>query len=146
MSDRIDGALLERGRRALRRNDAVLGAVIRRVGACDIKRHGDPYRYLVRSVVHQQITGKAAAAIETRLKASFGGRVPAPARLRSADVETLRGAGLSRQKVASLHAIASAFDDRVARRAPPCATRRSGRRRTRHADPRRRRVDRAHAA
>jgi DNA-3-methyladenine glycosylase II len=113
LTDRIDAALLERGRRALRRNDALLGAVIRRVGACEIKRHGDPYRYLVRSVLHQQITGKAAAAIEKRLRASFGGRVPAPARLRAADVETLRGAGLSRQKIASLHAIAAAFDDRM---------------------------------
>jgi DNA-3-methyladenine glycosylase II len=113
LSDRIDAALLERGRRALRRNDVVLGAVIRRVGACAIKRHGDPYRYLVRSVLHQQITGKAAAAIELRLKASFGGRVPAPSRLRAAEPETLRAAGLSRQKIASLQAIAAAFDDRV---------------------------------
>ncbi len=113
MADRIDARLAERGRRALCRRDAVLGDVIRRVGACELKRHGDPYRYLVRSVIHQQITGKAAAAIEARLKASFGGRVPAPARLRGAGIETLRSAGLSRQKVASLHAIATAFDERV---------------------------------
>jgi 3-methyladenine DNA glycosylase/8-oxoguanine DNA glycosylase len=111
--DRIDAALVERGRRALRRRDAVLGDVIRRVGSCGLERRGDPYRYLVRSVLHQQITGKAAAAIETRLKASFDGRVPAPSQLRRASEETLRSAGLSRQKVASLHAIATAFDDGV---------------------------------
>ena len=113
MTDRIDGVLVERGRRALRRKDAVLGDVIRRVGRCELERRGDPYRYLVRSVLHQQITGKAAAAIEKRLKASFGGRVPAPAQLRRAPVESLRAAGLSRQKVESLQAIATAFDERV---------------------------------
>lgn len=113
MADRIDAALVERGRRALRRRDPVLSDVIRRVGVCEMKRHGDPYRYLVRSVLHQQITGKAAASIEKKLAASFGGRVPAPSQLRCAPVETLRAAGLSRQKVASLQAIATAFDERV---------------------------------
>ncbi len=113
MSDRIDAAGIERARRTLRRRDPVLGAVIRRVGACELKRGGDPYRYLVRSVLYQQITGAAGRAIEKRLHAAFGGRVPMPALLRIADAETLRSVGLSRQKIASIHAIATAFDERT---------------------------------
>ncbi|MBS1107278.1 MAG: HhH-GPD superfamily base excision repair protein [Deltaproteobacteria bacterium] len=112
MADRIDEALLERARRSLRRRDPVLGDVIRRVGACGLRRRGDPYRYLVRSVLFQQITGAAGSAIEKRLHAAYGGRVPAPAQLRVAETETLRGAGLSRQKIESLRAIATAFDER----------------------------------
>jgi DNA-3-methyladenine glycosylase II len=112
LADRIDAALLERARRALRRRDPVLGGVIRRVGACELRRRGDPYRYLVRSVLFQQITGAAGTAIEKRLHAAFGGRVPAPSELRIAKDETLRGAGLSRQKVESVRAIATAFDER----------------------------------
>lgn len=108
---RLDPAALSRARRALVRRDATLGAVIRRVGACGLAPRGDPYRYLVRSVLYQQITGRAAQAIEARLRGAFGGRIPAPARLRAADAEQLRSCGLSRQKVASLHAIAAAFDD-----------------------------------
>jgi DNA-3-methyladenine glycosylase II len=113
MADRIDSVLVERARRALRRGDPVLGAVIRRVGACELRRRGDPYRYLVRSVLYQQITGAAGRAIEKRLHAAFGGRVPMPARLRVAETETLRSAGLSRQKIDSIRAIATAFDERT---------------------------------
>ena len=113
MADRIDAVLVERARRSLRRGDPVLGAVIRRVGACELKRRGDPYRYLVRSVLYQQITGAAGRAIEKRLHAAFGGRVPIPAQLRLAATETLRSAGLSRQKIDSIRAIATAFDERT---------------------------------
>jgi DNA-3-methyladenine glycosylase II len=108
---RMGPALASLASRHLRRRDPVLGAVVARVGPCAIVPRGDPYRYLVRSVVYQQITGHAARAIEGRLKAAYGGRLPAPERLRKASAVQLRGVGLSRQKIASLHAIATAFDD-----------------------------------
>ena len=108
----LDPPTLERARRVLRRRDPTLGALIRRVGRCDLTPRGDPYRYLVRSVLYQQITGKAAQSIEARLKALFGGRIPAAARLRRATPERLRSVGLSRQKAASIRAIAEAFDER----------------------------------
>ena len=73
---RLDPPLLETARRRLRRRDPALGAVIRRVGPCGLASRGDPYRALVRSVVHQQIAGAAARAIESRLKTHFGGRIP----------------------------------------------------------------------
>jgi DNA-3-methyladenine glycosylase II len=108
----LDATALDRARRALGRRDPVLGALIRRVGPCGLAPRGDPYRYLVRSVLHQQVTGHAARAIEARLRASFDGRIPAPARLRAASPALLRRAGLSRQKIASVRAIAAAFDER----------------------------------
>jgi DNA-3-methyladenine glycosylase II len=113
VADRIDATLVERARRILRRRDPILGDVIRSVGICALRRRGDPYRFLVRSILYQQISGHAARAIEGRLHASFGGRVPEPAQLRKAATERLRAAGLSRQKVESLRAIATAFDERV---------------------------------
>ncbi len=102
---------LERARRTLRRRDPRLGAVIREVGPCRLGARGDPYRFLVRSVLYQQISGHAARAIETRLKAAHAGRIPAPARLRAARADQLRRIGLSRQKIAAVRAIAAAFDD-----------------------------------
>jgi DNA-3-methyladenine glycosylase II len=108
---RLDADLCETARRSLRRRDPVLGAVIRRVGPCGIRARGDPYRSLLRSVVYQQLAGAAAAAIAGRLRRHFGGRYPRPELLLAAADADLRGAGLSRQKIATLRAVAAAFAD-----------------------------------
>ena len=108
---RLDPAGLEQGRRHLRRRDPRLAGVIRRVGPCGIEPLGDPYRALLRSVIHQQLAGKAAAAIAGRLKARYRGRYPRPDVLLEASEAELREVGLSRQKAASLRAIATAFAD-----------------------------------
>lgn len=63
----------------------------------------DPYRALVRSVVYQQLSGKAAATILGRVVALFPDKdFPDPEDLLEADPVLLRGAGLSRQKIAAL--------------------------------------------
>jgi DNA-3-methyladenine glycosylase II len=101
--------VLEQARRRLARRDPVLRPVIRRVGPCRLVRRGDPYRALVRAVLFQQLAGSAARAIQGRLEARFGGRVPEPARLLDARDAELRAVGLSRQKVAALRSVAEAF-------------------------------------
>ncbi len=111
MPGKLDAALLERARRSLRRRDPSLAALIRRVGPCGIRPQGDPYRSLVRSVVYQQLAGAAAGAIAARLRRAHGGRYPAPARLLAASDRELREVGLSRQKIATLRALAEAFAD-----------------------------------
>ena len=112
MPEKVDRALLTKACRKIRRSDPRLGAVIRRVGPCGIEPTGDPYRALLRSVIYQQLAGSAAGAIASRVRRSFGGRYPAPARLLAAPEADLRAAGLSRQKVAALRAVASAFADK----------------------------------
>jgi DNA-3-methyladenine glycosylase II len=113
MHSRIDPELLERARRSLRRRDPALGAVIRRVGPCGLEASGDPYRALVRSVVYQQLAGSAAGAILGRVRARFGGRIPRPERLLAATDAELRSDGLSRQKIAAIRSVASAFADKT---------------------------------
>ena len=62
----------------------------------------DPYRALVRAVVYQQLSGKAAGTIHGRVLALFPDKDhPDPEDLLAAAPETLRGAGLSRQKIAA---------------------------------------------
>ena len=107
---KIDAALSARARRALCRRDPKLGSVIRRVGTCTLEPLGDPYRELLRSVIHQQLAGPAARAISGRVKAHFGGRYPAPARLLATPDPALRAAGLSGSKLNTLKGIAAAFD------------------------------------
>jgi DNA-3-methyladenine glycosylase II len=111
MANSLDGESLERARRSLARRDPVLRPLIRRVGSCGLRRRGDPYGALVRSVLYQQLAGAAAAAIHARLRARFGGRDPRPGALLAARDAELRAIGLSRQKIAALRSIAEHFDD-----------------------------------
>ncbi len=66
----------------------------------------EPYGALVRSIVGQQLSTKAAATIYERVIQLFGGRTPTPAELLAADPEQVRAAGLSRPKVAYLRSLA----------------------------------------
>lgn len=111
MVQKLSPEEIERARRALRRRDPVLGAVVRRVGPCALRARGDPYASLHRAILYQQLAGAAAQAIERRVKSLFGGRVPRPAALLAADDVSLRSAGLSRQKLASLRDLARAFHE-----------------------------------
>jgi DNA-3-methyladenine glycosylase II len=102
----LDDGAIERALRALKRRDPKLARVIREVGPCRMLRTGDPYRFLIRSILFQQISVHAGRAIEGRLKGHFGGRLPPPERLRATRATTLRGLGLSRQKILAVRSIA----------------------------------------
>jgi DNA-3-methyladenine glycosylase II len=81
------------------RTDPVFARIIDQVGPCkfEARAEGSHFDALVRSIVYQQITGKAAATIIARVHAHFGGP-PTPEALLAAREEQLRAAGLSRQK------------------------------------------------
>ena len=86
-------------------------------------RPDDHYGALVRSIVGQQLSTKAARAIYGRLIERFGGRTPTPAEVLADDPDALRvAAGLSRAKVAYLrslaeHVLDGSLELRAARRA-----------------------------
>lgn len=66
-----------------------------------------PYESLVKAVVYQQLSGKAAETIFGRVRALFPGTAfPTPKAILGADVGQLRSAGLSRPKAAYLQNIA----------------------------------------
>jgi DNA-3-methyladenine glycosylase II len=75
------------------------------------RRPGDAYGALVRAIVGQQISTKAAKSIFDRLVALFGGRTPTPRELLDRDPEELRGVGLSRAKVLFLRDLAEHVED-----------------------------------
>jgi DNA-3-methyladenine glycosylase II len=107
--EKLDDRRLAAAARHLKRSDARLARVIEAHGPCTLAPRGDPYRYLVRSILYQQLAGKAAATIERRFKAGFGGRVPPPATLAAERDARLRSFGLSRQKAAAVRAVGAAF-------------------------------------
>lgn len=85
--------------------------LVRAAKPLDLEEHrrgrpADPYGALVRTIVGQQLSTKAARTIYTRLTALFGGHPPAPEEVLAADEEALRAAGLSRSKVSYLRDLA----------------------------------------
>ena len=93
----------------------MLARVIDAVGELGDPRAGRPadhYGALVRSIIGQQLSTKAARAIYTRLTERFGGRTPTPAEVLADDPDALRAAaGLSRAKVAYLRSLAEHVTD-----------------------------------
>ncbi|MBV8988339.1 MAG: DNA-3-methyladenine glycosylase 2 family protein [Solirubrobacterales bacterium] len=101
----------------LRAADPVLRKIIDRVGADGLGdpragRPEDHYGALVRSIVGQQLSTKAARAIYSRLIERFGGRTPTPEEVLADDPDELRlAAGLSHAKVRYLRSLAEHIGD-----------------------------------
>ena len=100
----MDEATLQKARKHLARRDAVLRAIIRQVGPCTLRHNPDHFATLVRSIIAQQISTKAAQAIAGRLLEQVGRFQPR--RILAASDDDLRAAGLSRGKQASLRDLA----------------------------------------
>jgi DNA-3-methyladenine glycosylase II len=108
---RDDTELARERRRALahlRRTDERIARVIEKVGACQFtpRAEGTHFDALMRAIVYQQLSGKAAATILARVLALYGDRYPTAAELLNTADEQLRGAGLSRQKMSYLRDLA----------------------------------------
>jgi DNA-3-methyladenine glycosylase II len=93
----------------LARRDADLARVEAAAGPLPWRRRSVGFAGLLQAIVGQQISNQAAAAIWRRVAALPGATDPAG--LAALDDETLRGAGLSRPKVAHARALATAFAD-----------------------------------
>jgi 3-methyladenine DNA glycosylase/8-oxoguanine DNA glycosylase len=98
----------ELARRALVAADPQLGALIERVGPCGLRRSPAtaPFPALSRSIVYQQLSGKAAGTILRRVLDLFPDGYTPEALLALPDAP-LRAAGLSRAKLAALRDLAA---------------------------------------
>jgi 3-methyladenine DNA glycosylase/8-oxoguanine DNA glycosylase len=94
----------------LKKQDPALGRLIDKVGAYTVRveRLSSPFAALAESIMHQQITGKAAATIVRRFKEKLGEgeSFPIPEAVLGASDETLRGVGLSGSKVRAMRDLA----------------------------------------
>jgi DNA-3-methyladenine glycosylase II len=109
-----------KAQKALAAADPAMAALIERVGEIDIEtrlrrrreeRPADAYGALLRAIVGQQLSTKAARTIYRRVCDLFGGAAPSPAQLLEASAEDLRGCGLSGRKVEYLRDLAAHVRD-----------------------------------
>ena len=87
------------------RRDPILAGIIKRHGRCELgaaRDRFDHFAMLVRAIVFQQLSTKAATTIHTRLMTLLPGGRPAPPALASLTDEQFRAAGISRQKAGYL--------------------------------------------
>jgi DNA-3-methyladenine glycosylase II len=96
-------------KRRLAAADPVLGAIIRHHPRIALTSRGDAFQTLARSIVGQQISLKAAAAVWGRVVGACGEMSPGSLKLRRA--ATLRRCGLSERKVEYLRDLAAHFAD-----------------------------------
>jgi DNA-3-methyladenine glycosylase II len=87
------------------RRDPVLAAIIRQHGPCalgDARDRFDHFAMLVRAIVFQQLSTKAATTIHDRLIAAMPGGIVSPEALASLSDDQFRAVGISRQKASYL--------------------------------------------
>ncbi|HYN83220.1 MAG TPA: hypothetical protein VES88_17210 [Gemmatimonadaceae bacterium] len=85
-----------------------MAEVIDEVGPCtlELRTAGTHFDALIRSIVYQQLSGKAAATIHGRVRAMFDSETPLPQQITAAQHDALRKAGLSNQKAGYLRNLA----------------------------------------
>lgn len=90
----------------LKKSDPVLRAIIQQIGSCRMQYGTPEFHRLARSIVYQQLNGRAAATIFGRFAALAGEPITPEGVLKLSD-EQMRAAGLSKQKTAYLKDLAT---------------------------------------
>ena len=97
--------------RHLRRADPIMRDVIRRAGPFALKRRRNRFRALVFSILAQQISGNAAAAIRARLLEYLKPQPLSANSISQLSLGELRSVGLSQQKASYLMDLAARVND-----------------------------------
>jgi len=103
----------QRARRLLMRRDPILSEAIKRIGPCLMadRQRKDHLSALTGAIVSQQLSTKAAATIYGRFAALFPDNVIDAAAIPSMSDATLRGVGLSGQKISYLRDLSARIAD-----------------------------------
>jgi DNA-3-methyladenine glycosylase II len=93
--------------------DPVLARLVRAHGPYQPRPSDEPYEWLVRTVLFQQLAGNAARAIARKWFALYSedGRVPTSAEILATSDEQFRAAGVSRQKASYFRDLAQRVED-----------------------------------
>jgi DNA-3-methyladenine glycosylase II len=87
-------------------HDFILAEVIRTYPVCTMRPHKNYYQALVDSIISQQLSVKAAAAIEQRFRDMFDGEFPSPQQILTKNLDELRAIGFSYAKGKYVHDLA----------------------------------------
>ena len=101
---------IDKGLKHLKKVDEKMGRLIVEFEKPEFKKDSNYFEALVRAIVYQQLSGKAAATIYKRFKNLFPqNKHFTPIMVKERSHEELQSAGLSNQKASYIHNIANAF-------------------------------------
>ena len=92
--------------------DNDLKTLIDHFGVITLKRRRNYFKSLLRSIIHQQLSSKAAGTIENRfLELYNGSRYPSPEKVLKTPAEVIQNVGISRMKTEYIRGLAKIIDD-----------------------------------
>jgi DNA-3-methyladenine glycosylase II len=92
--------------------DRHFAELIKKYGVLRREKRKNPFQSLIRSIVYQQVSGRAAASILNRFLGLFDAKeFPTPEEVLKTPIKKLRSAGLSFQKVSYIRDLAGKFSD-----------------------------------
>ena len=92
--------------------DKDLKTLIDHFGVITLKRRRNYFKSLLRSIIHQQLSGKAARTIENRfLELYNGNRYPTPEEVLKTPAEAIQNVGISRMKTGYILGLAKIIDE-----------------------------------
>lgn len=97
--------------KALSQADPVLATLIARFGPYDVAPHTNYYGQLLKAIIGQQLSVKAAATIYKRFINLFNDTLPTPEQILLTDDETLRAVGCSYAKISYVKDLAQHIID-----------------------------------
>jgi DNA-3-methyladenine glycosylase II len=93
--------------RHLARKSPIFKKIIKRVGPCTFQPNPDYFTVLVKTIVSQQLSTKAALSISSRLHQALGDRGMTPKAIQALSDEVIRGCGLSGGKLRALRDVSA---------------------------------------
>lgn len=97
------------------RRDPAISELVREIGPFQLKKNRKYFQVLCKAIISQQISTRAAESITARFWQLFDGHAPNPDGVWEMPEPALRGAGLSRQKVAYLKDLGKHFAEKTIR-------------------------------
>ena len=92
--------------------DKDLKTQIDHFGVISLKRRRNYFKSLLRSIIHQQLSGKAATTIENRfLELYNGNQYPTPEEVLKTPAEAIQNVGISRMKTEYIRGLSKIIDD-----------------------------------
>jgi DNA-3-methyladenine glycosylase II len=91
-----------KGIKHLKKNDKVIAKLIKDIKIDQRKLNDDYLEAIVRSIIYQQISGKAGSAIIGKFKMLYKGKIPLPKQFLDTPENKVRKAGISPQKYSYL--------------------------------------------